>query len=297
MRLAPGFSAEWSPDGSQLVFLWVEEGTTGTAIMNADGTGAAFVDGLVSGEPPGPMINVGFEPTWAPDGSEIVYIGIQGAGIHAIAPDGSGARTVYGGMPVYDPDWHPVLPSSGFSDVLDTHVHTRSIAWLGTQGITRGCRRDLGSRFCPDQTVTRGQVAAFLVRAFDYAASSLDAFSDDEESIFEDDINALAAAGVTKGCADDRYCPSRPLTRAQAASMLARALSLTDGAGADVFTDDDESVHEDNIDRLAAAGITVGCAVNRYCPDRPLTRAEFATFVYRARNLLPAVDATESGDG
>ncbi|MGF1665955.1 MAG: S-layer homology domain-containing protein [Acidimicrobiia bacterium] len=84
--------------------------------------------------------------------------------------------------------------------------------------------------FCPDEPVTRAQVAALLVRAFDYEApTGTDRFVDDNASIFEADIEALAAAGITLGCnppANDRFCPTDPVTRAQMASFLARALSL-----------------------------------------------------------------------
>ena len=42
------------------------------------------------------------------------------------------------------------------------------------------------------------------------------------------------------------------------AAFLSRALNLTEAAD-DLFTDDDSSIFEDEIDRLAAAGITLGC--------------------------------------
>lgn len=54
-------------------------------------------------------------------------------------------------------------------------------------------------------------------------------FSDDDGSVHEADIEALAAAGVTKGCnppANDRFCPEDPVTRGQMASFLTRALAL-----------------------------------------------------------------------
>lgn len=53
-------------------------------------------------------------------------------------------------------------------------------------------------------------------------------FVDDEGSVHEADIEALAAAGITKGCnppANDRFCPGDPVTRAQMASFLVRALN------------------------------------------------------------------------
>jgi glucose/arabinose dehydrogenase len=72
-------------------------------------------------------------------------------------------------------------------------------------------------------------MAAFLNRAFDYPASSLDFFGDDDDSLFESDINAIAGAGVTRGCnppANTDYCPNRVVRRDQMASFLTRALGL-----------------------------------------------------------------------
>ena len=38
---------------------------------------------------------------------------------------------------------------------------------LGTAGVTVGCNPPTNDRFCPDDVVTRGQMAAFLQRALD----------------------------------------------------------------------------------------------------------------------------------
>jgi hypothetical protein len=86
------------------------------------------------------------------------------------------------------------------------------------------------SMFCPDEPVTRAQMAALLARAFDYEApTGTDRFVDDNDSIFETDIEALAAEGITLGCnppANDRFCPDAAVTRAQMASFLVRVLGL-----------------------------------------------------------------------
>jgi hypothetical protein len=52
-----------------------------------------------------------------------------------------------------------------------------------------------------------------------------------------------------------------------------------------LFVDDDTSVFELDIDKLATAGVTVGCnpPVNdRFCPHAAVTRGEMAVFLYRA---------------
>src|SRR5690606_39950973 len=56
----------------------------------------------------------------------------------------------------------------GAGDLFDDdngHVFEGDIDRLATAGVTRGCNPPTNDRFCPDDFVTRGQMAAFLVRA------------------------------------------------------------------------------------------------------------------------------------
>ena len=105
-----------------------------------------------------------------------------------------------------------------------------SINRLAAAGITAGCNPPQNDRFCPGAIVTRGAMAAFLTRSFNYAPDRAGpVFLDSTSSVFADDISALARAGVTTGCNppdNDRFCPQQPVTRAQMATMLARALDL-----------------------------------------------------------------------
>ena len=184
------------------------------------------------------------------------------------------------------------LPPGGSFVDDDGSVHEADIEAIAAQGITKGCNPPVNDRFCPDAPVTRGQMAAFLVRALGYTDDGGDLFVDDNSSVFEDDIDKLGTAGITKGCnppVDDRFCPDVPVTRGQMAAFLVRALGYTDDGG-DLFVDDNSSVFEDDIDKLGTAGITKGCnppANDRYCPDSPVTRAQMATFLTRALDLVP----------
>jgi virginiamycin B lyase len=175
-----------------------------------------------------------------------------------------------------------------FSDD-NTSTFELDIEWMAAEGITKGCNPPTNDRFCPDSTVTRGQMAAFLVRALgltDDGGGNL--FTDDDESIFEGDIDRMATAGITKGCNppdNDRFCPDSKVTRGQMAAFLVRALGYTDDGGGDLFNDDDGSVFEGDIDRLGTAGVTKGCnppANDRYCPDSAVTRGQMAAFLHRA---------------
>ena len=96
---------------------------------------------------------------------------------------------------------------------------------LAELGVTAGCATG-PLRFCPEKTVTRGEMATFLVRAFDLAGASPAGFSDTGGDTHSSSIDALAAAGVTAGCATNplRYCPSDSVTRAEMATFLQRAV-------------------------------------------------------------------------
>ncbi|MCH8985271.1 MAG: S-layer homology domain-containing protein, partial [Acidobacteria bacterium] len=155
--------------------------------------------------------------------------------------------------------------------------------------ITKGCNPPANDQFCPGDQVTRGQMAAFLVRALGLTDDGGgEQFDDDDGSIFELDIAKLAAAGITKGCnppTNNQFCPNDKVTRAQMAAFLVRALGLTDDGGGNVFTDDDGSIFETDIAKLAAAGITKGCnppTNDQFCPDNIVTREQMAAFLRRA---------------
>ena len=177
------------------------------------------------------------------------------------------------------------LPVSGFWDVDDAHVFSRDVGWLAEAAITRGCNAPWNDEFCPDDPVTRGQMAAFLVRALDLPDGE-SPFTDTTGSGFEADIDALFASGITTGCdtADPtRFCPDGAVTRGQMAAFLVRALDLPPADSS--FTDAAGSVFEAEIGALAAAGITRGCDpfdIGRFCPDDPVTRVQMAAFLERA---------------
>ena len=69
------------------------------------------------------------------------------------------------------------------------------------------------------------------------------------------------------------------------AVFLTRALGLRSDGGRDWFSDDNGSPFEDSINRIAAAGITMGCDTRRYCPNDTVTREQMAAFLVRAYNL------------
>jgi hypothetical protein len=125
-------------------------------------------------------------------------------------------------------------------------------------------------------------MADFLVPALDLPPASQDYFTDDAGHPSEDNINRVAEAGITLGCTATTYCPTATVTRAQMASFLTRAWNLPP-TSQDFFTDDETfTSHEDDINSIAAVGITTGCTPTTYCPGKTVTRGEMMAFVHRA---------------
>jgi hypothetical protein len=170
---------------------------------------------------------------------------------------------------------------------IESSVFARDIVWMQWSGITRGCNPPTNDRFCPGTTVTRGAMAAFLSRALNLPNAPSAGFVDTRGHLFEQDINRLAAAGITRGCnppANDRFCPGDPVSRGQMGAFLSRALNLPNAPSAG-FADTRGHLFENDIDRLAASGITRGCnppANDRFCPSDPVTRGAMAAFIRRA---------------
>ena len=172
------------------------------------------------------------------------------------------------------------------------NVHEANIEFIAAAGVTKGCNPPANTNYCPSGTVTRGQMAAFLTRALDLPATAEDFFGDDETSIFEGDINRLAAAGITSGCnppANTNYCPDSAVTRGQMAAFIKRGFDLP-ATAEDFFGDDETSIFEGDINRLAASGITFGCnppANTNFCPTQTVKRDQMASFLARALMNFP----------
>lgn len=141
-------------------------------------------------------------------------------------PDYSVTRGQVASFLVRALDLPPATVTDRFTDD-DESPHEADIDALVAAGISRGCNPPENDQFCPDRPVTRGEMAAFLVRGFGYPTpAEIDTFGDDDYSVFEPDIEALVAAGITSGCDVGRYCPEQPILRKNLAVFLSRAMQL-----------------------------------------------------------------------
>jgi CSLREA domain-containing protein len=180
-----------------------------------------------------------------------------------------------------------------FVDVPFDYWSWSYIEGLSNAGVTAGCG---SGNYCPTTTVTRDQMAVFLLKAKHGSSYTPPAPS----GVFGDVptnhwaaawIERLAAEGITAGCGSGNYCPGTPVTRDQMAVFLLKAKhgsSYSPPTASGVF----EDVPTDHwaaawIERLAAEGITAGCSTSPllYCPATPVTRDQMAVFLVRTFNL------------
>jgi hypothetical protein len=175
------------------------------------------------------------------------------------------------------------LEQQAFTDTANS-VFRGAIDQLAALGITRGCNPPANTRYCPDDPVTRGQMAIFIVRAYNLPPAAADYFFDDNGKVYEDAVNRLRQAGLTQGCGPGQYCGDETISRGEMAAFLSRAENLPD-SNTDHFVDDNTSIFERGINKVADAGITLGCnppANTNFCPNDNVTRGQMAAFIIRA---------------
>ena len=172
----------------------------------------------------------------------------------------------------------------------DGDIHEANIEAIAAAGITEGCNPPLNDRYCPLRSVTRAEMAAFLVRALG-EESTLPTYHHYFEDVLDGQwytgyVERLYELGITTGYDDQTYRPDAAVTRAEMATFLTRAFDLPNTT-TDYFTDDDGLFFEPDINAIAAAGITNGCNTQQtlYCPNQNVLRDQMASFLARALGI------------
>ncbi|MCC7482949.1 MAG: S-layer homology domain-containing protein [Hyphomicrobiales bacterium] len=181
-------------------------------------------------------------------------------------------------------------PTAPFTDVPLSHAFADYITLMKHYGITSGCT---ATTYCPDDPVTRGQMAVFVVRAVmggdNFTFSSSPYFTDVPTTHqFFKWIQKMKELGITSGCTATTYCPNDPVTRGQMAVFVTRGrLGL---AASQTFPFRTTSLFTDVpathaffpfIQDMRESAITSGCTATTYCPDAPTTRGQMAVFIIR----------------
>jgi hypothetical protein len=128
----------------------------------------------------------------------------------------------------------PPCTGSLFGDVTCSSNFDPWIEDLAGRGITGGCQAN-PPLYCPSASVTRAQMAPFLLKTLEGATyvppDCTGTVFDDVQctgGIFDSWIEDLAGRGITGGCQANPplYCPSNPVTRAQMAIFLTLTFSI-----------------------------------------------------------------------
>ena len=159
--------------------------------------------------------------------------------------------------------------------------------------------------YTPNASVTRRQMAVFVVRMIELANSleledlqDLPAYEDappysdlaDENDTFREAIGRLSDAGIVGGFSDGTFRPDAPVSRRQMAAFQNRAQQFLVGEpfpdAGDFFDDDDGDPGEDDLDALAGVGVFQGEGGARVRPGGLLTRRQMANIMLRHLEVL-----------
>jgi hypothetical protein len=201
-----------------------------------------------------------------------------------LSPTGSpGQRITDGSRP-------PAPPSTSFPDVPRSSYFARPVAWAVDLGITNGD----GSTglFVPHRSASRAEVATLLFRAAGSPARGGPRSSDvPPGSYFDAPTRWMRGLGITTGVGGtSAFEPHRAVTRAEAVAFLWRLAGSPDPQVGLRFRDVVPGSFYDPATRWADRhGITTGVGgTDRFEPDRPVTRAEMVTFLWRYAFALGA---------
>ncbi|CAA9244550.1 MAG: hypothetical protein AVDCRST_MAG20-1902 [uncultured Acidimicrobiales bacterium] len=144
----------------------------------------------------------------------------------------------------------------------------------------------------PTQPVTGGGTPRGIELACPPDDTPASPFTDLAGSVHVPGITCAAWWGVANGRTATTFEPSGPVTRAQLASFVARTLEASGLelpiSPPDAFADDGGSVHQPRINQLAALRVVQGRTDGTFAPEAVVTRAEMATFLVRAHDVLAA---------
>ncbi|MFQ5558484.1 MAG: S-layer homology domain-containing protein, partial [Acidimicrobiales bacterium] len=172
-----------------------------------------------------------------------------------------------------------------FVDVAGGAFYADAVAWMFSNGITRGVTPD---RFGPDRPVTRAEFAAMLHRmACEPVAAGVAAFADLVPGAFyRAAVDWMVGENITMGKTATSFGPDDPMTRGELATFLYRFVDEPTGApGAGFVANDPASFHAAAVDWLVFRSITRGTSAITFSPGRTITRGEVATFLHRLNTI------------
>ncbi|MGN7763282.1 S-layer homology domain-containing protein [Paenibacillus sp. 22594] len=198
-----------------------------------------------------------------------------------------------------------VEPRDTFSSyaVLENKVNFSDIAsvqaWAGRQiqvVAAKGAIEGVGaSKFAPKSNVTRAEFSKMLIRALNLENSTAtESFNDVASTAWYAPYVAVAAEkGIVTGRSASQFDPNATITRAEMATMIARAVKSVNSAAtagdASSLTKFSDAAKiaaslKDGVAFAASHNLVIGNA-GKFNPNNTATRAEAAVIIYRTINF------------
>jgi len=173
--------------------------------------------------------------------------------------------------------------NASFTDVPTTSSIYPYVNKVWQAGLMMGCS---STKFCPDDQVTRAQVAVVLARALDYSyvTNNNPTFADVPANLaYNPHVEAVYKNAIMGPCDDYKFCPNDTATRAEMSRTLTNAANLDPITPATPTFSDVPATHPyfSYIEAVAKAGIFAGCAPGKFCPNDKFTRAQLAVVLTR----------------
>ncbi|MGG4042422.1 S-layer homology domain-containing protein [Bacillus smithii] len=188
------------------------------------------------------------------------------------------AALLAGAIPAFAAD-------SDFRDVPKSSYAYSAIVELAERGVVSGYS---DGTFHPNETVTRGQFAGMIARAFNLPKGSSHFKDVPKSKALYEEIGKAADAGIIKGTGGNFY-PDRPVTRADMAVMLDRAMNLKGNfkeEGNLKFKDNVPAYALESVKRMVSYGVIQGKTNGTFAPGEYADRASSSVLVSRALQVI-----------
>ena len=177
--------------------------------------------------------------------------------------------------------------SCSYQDLPASHPAHAAAEALRDVGALYGCA---AGTFCPDQALTRAELAWAIAHLNDIDGSTGSSFGDVSSSHWANgSIEGVAAQGIMSGCGGGNFCPQGSISRAAAPTFVGRAASLPPEYPSTATFSDTATTHwaYGRVEAAFAISAVSACASDpmRYCPSQAITRAEAAVLLAKAYDL------------
>ncbi|MCL5734676.1 MAG: S-layer homology domain-containing protein [Actinobacteria bacterium] len=180
-------------------------------------------------------------------------------------------------------------PAANPSDLGRSGSYSSAVSTLVEAGTLSGFA---DGQVGPERITTRSQFAKMLAMALgvsddDATETPFGDLGDVDENLYPHKFVAtLWSLGIVRGTAMDRFSPHAMVTRAQAISMIVRALRTFDpsvltipSGGSSSLLGTDGDVHAESVAIAEASGLLEGVHSPQWDPSAPATRGEVAQMI------------------